>query len=434
MLAGISIKLKGRYPRVYSLIFILIFIIFLSILLTALIIYKSEQPVIFDRYSIRRFFAIIVLSLLVLMFFIGILNKVFAEYISLLVKNVSLLLISLVIAVIIAEVLIRFLNPLGICYWRENNKYFSDMLESEYLIYRHKPGMKKKYQEVYASFNSFGLRDHSFNKDKGKDEFRMLLLGDSITFGWGVDQSEIFPEKLEEVLSANNDNKIEVINSGVAGYNTYQEAQYFLRQGIYFKPDMVVLLFANNDFEIQSGINERGKSNNMIFDSINRVEWLFKGTMLAHLIKFKWKYHWFPAQETVVSMPQGSHAVAKYLREISVVCHELKIPFLVFVFQYDLNQYEKQIIDFVKRVGLENRFTVYSTHEFFSNEEIKKIRVSVVDSHPNSNGCKLLANGIYSKIKDSIEIKRYELNNHELERKSNELKDFRDKFTYSEFK
>lgn len=365
------------------------------------------------------------------MFFIGILNKVFAEYISLFVKNVSLLLISLVIVVIFAEFMIRLFNPLGICYFVEARKYFSDMLESEHLFYRHKPGVKKKYQGVNISTNSYGLRDREFNKDKEKDEFRLLGLGDSVTFGWGVDQSEIFLERLEEILLANNDNKIEVINSGVGGYNTYQEAQYFLRKGIYFKPDMVMLLFNSNDFEINCGLNERNESHNLIFDSISGVERLYKETMLAHLIKFKWKYHWFPTQDTVVSAPKGTHAVAEYLRGISSVCNELKIPFLVFVFQYDLNLYEKRIMDFVKQVGLENGFTVYSTNEFFSNEEIKKIKVSVVDSHPNSNGHKLLADGIYSKIKDIIKIKRYELNDQDLIRRSAELKDFRDKFTYN---
>lgn len=391
------------------------------------ILHNSQRPDLFGKYSSRLFFIICINIFTIIFLVLAIFNQRISKLLFSFMKNITVSFLTIIVVFILAEIFVRILNPLGINYFLDTKEYFSDMITDESIFYRHKPDITRKYSRANIKFNRYGLRDGEISKDK-KNAIRLLLLGDSVTFGWGVNQEEIFPEVLEKMLNQNSLNKIEVINSGVGGYNIYQESQYFLTEGIYFNPDMVMLLFANNDFEIKSVINERNKSHNLIFNSISGVERLFKGTMLAHLIKFKWKYHWFPAQETVVSMPQGSHAVAKYLREISSVCNELRIPFLVFVFQYDLNQYEKQIMNFVKRVGLENGFRVYSTCEFFCNKEIKKLRNSMVDSHPNSNGHKLLADGIYSKIKDIIKIKRYELNDQELKRRSIELKEFRDNF------
>jgi len=126
---------------------------------------------------------------------------------------------------------------------------------------------------------------------------------------------------------------------------------------------------------------------------------------------------------------ERSGLVERCLHEIASVCKEVGVPFVVFVFQYVPGQH-KQKMDIVRNFGLKEEFPVFSTHDFFKNQEIDDLKNSIVDSHPNSFGHRLLANGIYYKINDFIGKKKYQLNDQDLERKSIELKEFRDNFVH----
>lgn len=74
---------------------------------------------------------------------------------------------------------------------------------------------------------------------------RILILGDSFGFGYGVaDSSACFTELLmSEYLK-----DVEVVNGSCSGYGTDQEYLFYLNEGSKYKPDLVVLIFYPNDF------------------------------------------------------------------------------------------------------------------------------------------------------------------------------------------
>src|SRR5439155_5599961 len=78
--------------------------------------------------------------------------------------------------------------------------------------------------------------------------FRILVLGDSVTFGHGSVYEHTYPYLLEQRLKAWNP-KIDwqVWNAAVPGYNTSQELAQLLEVGDRFKPDLVVVGFFEND-------------------------------------------------------------------------------------------------------------------------------------------------------------------------------------------
>jgi len=94
---------------------------------------------------------------------------------------------------------------------------------------------------VEVTINSHGLRDSEYTLDR-KDKKRMLILGDSFGWGFGVEQSERFSEVIE---SAHPD--WEIINASVSGYGTDQQFLYLRERGMAFKADAVLLLFCDND-------------------------------------------------------------------------------------------------------------------------------------------------------------------------------------------
>ena len=95
--------------------------------------------------------------------------------------------------------------------------------------------------------NSHGTRGPEFATEKPADTFRILSLGDSRTFGWGLSESETYSGRLQELLQKKfgNSKKIEVINAGVNAWSYPQMLVYFRDYGLAFKPDAVILGEAN---------------------------------------------------------------------------------------------------------------------------------------------------------------------------------------------
>jgi len=87
-----------------------------------------------------------------------------------------------------------------------------------------------------------GLRDESYPPRAAPGRRRVLLLGDSLAWGFGVEKRESFDTLLEDRLPG-----VEVVNEAVPGYGTDQELLLLEEQGLGFHPDLVLLLFHPND-------------------------------------------------------------------------------------------------------------------------------------------------------------------------------------------
>lgn len=104
----------------------------------------------------------------------------------------------------------------------------------------------------YAT-NSSGLRGPEI-APKNPGLKRLLFLGDSYTFGWGLDrEADAYPRQTEHLLNDDaGTTRAEVINAGIPGYNTVMEYHYLRRALDLFQPDAVVLSYMMNDAEGQS--------------------------------------------------------------------------------------------------------------------------------------------------------------------------------------
>jgi lysophospholipase L1-like esterase len=98
--------------------------------------------------------------------------------------------------------------------------------------------------EAKYTINSLGYRGKLHTKTPNPGVFRIVLLGDSVGFGWGVDDHQTFGALLEELLPG-----VEVINLSVSGYGTDQELLRLKSEGVAFQPDLVILQVSDNDFK-----------------------------------------------------------------------------------------------------------------------------------------------------------------------------------------
>ena len=98
--------------------------------------------------------------------------------------------------------------------------------------------------------NSQGIRAQEPVGPKGKGVFRIICIGDSITFGLDVDDRFTYPSQLEQILNQLPESagkKIEVINAGVPTYTTRQGLIYLDERLLQFQPDLVIAAFGGND-------------------------------------------------------------------------------------------------------------------------------------------------------------------------------------------
>jgi hypothetical protein len=134
-------------------------------------------------------------------------------------------------------------------YWMQRHKSTSAFLEFECGVYDATKGWSIKPNLINMSFadkllnsNSKGIRgnkEYEYGKSANK---RILIFGDSFTFGEETSDSENYPYYLQQMLPS-----FEIINFGVLGYGHDQMLIYFKEEGVKYKPDIVILGFMNEN-------------------------------------------------------------------------------------------------------------------------------------------------------------------------------------------
>lgn len=101
--------------------------------------------------------------------------------------------------------------------------------------------------------NSKGLRGPEADYQKAPGVRRILFVGDSFFWGYGVENAEVLTEVLQHKVGA----RAEILNGGVTGYGTDQELLWLENEGLKYQPDIVVLglSFANDFDEISNSVS-----------------------------------------------------------------------------------------------------------------------------------------------------------------------------------
>ena len=144
------------------------------------------------------------------------------------------------IALAASEIALRMVKPDYLAYAGKERNFFCKF-DSE-LGWSPLPNITAQHrQNGFSTFvhqNQFGLRgSDADSKKRINTNHRILVLGDSYVWGYGVNQEEIFSNP--EIHKSPQ----EILNFGVSGYGTDQEYLFYLRDGLGFDVDEVVLAF-----------------------------------------------------------------------------------------------------------------------------------------------------------------------------------------------
>lgn len=167
------------------------------------------------------------------------------------IKIAAVLLLSVMIPLSVFEVYLRIYDPQNL---REE-------ADGKYMrwgkFFRPRPGVELKVSKPETKMtwkiNSKGLRDNEIPYTKPEGLYRIMGLGDSFMFGFGVEQEDTFLHKLEGMLNKNADlykeiDRFETVNMGVGSYGTISELNILQKEGLKYQPDMIILaIWVGND-------------------------------------------------------------------------------------------------------------------------------------------------------------------------------------------
>jgi len=116
------------------------------------------------------------------------------------------------------------------------------------IVYELAPDLHVSFLGAPLSTSHAGFRDRDYSTEKPAGTFRVLGVGDSIMFGWGVGDGEDYLSLVEAQLAARHvGGPVEILNTAVPGYNSVMEVATLRGKGIAYAPDLVIVGLCGND-------------------------------------------------------------------------------------------------------------------------------------------------------------------------------------------
>jgi len=263
-----------------------------------------------------------------------------------------------------------------------------------------------KLMGVRVTTNAQGMRDGPVAEPKPANEYRIMVLGDSFTMGWGTPQDQTFVSQLERRLNAWDDappdgRHYRVLNLGVGNYNTSQEVALFRSIGMALQPDLLVLAYFINDAEPLVR---------------KRTPWLVRHSYLAAMVASRIRRLPFgpsPLKDYATfyrnlyrPQQQGWQATQNALQDLAADARRLGVPALVVLIPelHDLKPpYAfSDINDLVTQAGRRAGLEVFDLFPAFSGRSPEaSLWVTAEDAHPNAAAHAIIADAVLRALVDA---------------------------------
>jgi lysophospholipase L1-like esterase len=265
--------------------------------------------------------------------------------------------------------------------------------------HEHRPHTDAHLMGVDVSINATGQRDRDFARPKPDGTVRIMMLGDSLTFGWGVAIEQTAAKRLELLLNDGNaDVRYEVMNAGVGNYNAAMSSTWMRTRGMEFEPDLVIFNYSYNDAEVTprregGGLAEwsyayvyfEGRLGEVVRRMFGGRDWqtYYRGLYADDAAG------WRGAQDQL-------RLLAQFLGQRDIPLVLVNYPELHRLDPYPLFEVSNKIRALSRALDLPYLDLIDS----LQTEDPEGLWISPGDPHPNAHAHELIANAIFAFLRD----------------------------------
>lgn len=267
--------------------------------------------------------------------------------------------------------------------------------------------ISENWQKRHVVFNGDFRRDREFTLKKQNGVDRICALGDSITFGYGIENpKDRYTDILENHLQKEGF-KIEIYNLAISGVN-FRDATTTYRQYEYLNCDIILYQYVLNDIRD----NERQAKLLQEYSKVTPV--LKKAQNFSYFFDF---IYWRLNQRYTDSFQQlqaidfadfeDEEKLNRHLSEITLFLEEIKqdqkkIIVVIFPMFYSLDNYPGWIHIKIGGQFKKGEAAVVDLLPFAAGKNLYDLRASRFDAHPNELFHSLAAQEVYESLKELL--------------------------------
>lgn len=271
--------------------------------------------------------------------------------------------------------------------------------ENQELIYTYVPNR--------CDHNSHGYPDREHTYQKSLGIFRIVVIGDSVADGQGIQSDERFSQVLEHKLNDRAPGKFEVITLARTGYSQSQELVILEHEAFKYEPDLILWSYVLNDPAHPVYHNANGELGQYYFSPESHLAHFFSARLFALREGIKsrncpWEFH------EMLHCVYWDNVRANFARlSIVVAEHNVRVILVIHpVFQKgrDFRQYSLvNLHQRLRTLAAQNMIPaldILDTYLGHDPEEIKQSSPNWYDPwHPNAKGHALIAYALESFLR-----------------------------------
>ena len=378
-------------------------------------------PIFFIFYLFRTSGIIIFIVLLIILisslFFVKHLG-IFLPYLQrkkIIFNNLLLMVTSVMLVLIVIESFLWIYQPRPETQeklvmpqeWKKKNVKITGAFEAYY------------WHNILHVHNKSGMRRIEPFPPKSDRRFRIMIVGDSLTYGYGVREEETYPRQIEAALKTNFN--VEVLNLGVNGKQSKEILEVIRKYTPTLQPDLIIYGVCLNDFlpahvadyqnnmayrfpmpeAIKEILSERTHLGRLISDAYNSA-----------LMRLGLRDDFF--RDILKDFNNYRTRFARDVKEMNDFALDRGLPPIVVMVlnQFpELNSKGYQLAMAAEQHLADARMTVIPTEEFYKKYDKQLMAVSQWEGHPNAKAHKIFSEFFVAHLQNRKELERYRITN-----------------------
>lgn len=242
--------------------------------------------------------------------------------------------------------------------------------------------------------NRWGMRDQEYDAKPAPNTYRIALLGTSSAMGWGVRDGETFESLVEARLNKDEGRKpyqyYEILNMAVPGYQPPQQLM-ILDKAFSFAPNALLYVATGREASRAASYLAEVSAKSIAVPFAPLRDILAKAAVAPKTAE---------NIGTRRLMPFRSEILAWSYRRIVDECRRRGVvPMLMFLPQVEHGDWVEETPE-ILRIAREAGFAIADLSDVYRGHDISTVRVADWDNHPNANGHRLVAERLYTILRE----------------------------------